>query len=331
MSLSQARRRSSELRRYKYSSSNGGFTPSNGRLRTACEVLLLVLCNALLCFLMWSQIYRGDLLGGLLGFKSYHRTNAIVSASNLSHVYGAIRDKGLHRSFPTSVIQENITNISATPSVDEISPRVRTESSPITETSSFNDPIELEESSPTQGIDPTSDLELISLNATVIASVRGNLAPPSVLVDPSVEDWIADRWQAARNMRGRPIPGPHWIVLTLKEPANDISIAVLDFENAFSNTYELASYCERSNSWRTFYKSTHQNNGNKVKVERSYRHIIHRIDVDDVHGGKVDRQCPISKVRLHIKRPATLWGVSLWQIQLWGHSMSSLAALDESV
>jgi hypothetical protein len=36
---------------------------------------------------------------------------------------------------------------------------------------------------------------LLSIGRPASASVRGNLAPASVVTDPSVKDWLKDRWQ----------------------------------------------------------------------------------------------------------------------------------------
>jgi len=61
--------------------------------------------------------------------------------------------------------------------------------------------------------------------------VRGNLAPPGVVTNGRANDWLKDRWQAragaarldarrgstqaAKNMQGAAIPGPHWLIVDL--------------------------------------------------------------------------------------------------------------------
>jgi hypothetical protein len=41
---------------------------------------------------------------------------------------------------------------------------------------------------------------LLSLGSDVGSSVRGNLGPATAVVTEKMEDWLADRWQAAMNM-----------------------------------------------------------------------------------------------------------------------------------
>ena len=48
------------------------------------------------------------------------------------------------------------------------------------------------------------------------ASVRGNLGPASVVTSSRIDDWLKDRWQAAKNMQGTPISGAHWLEVDLE-------------------------------------------------------------------------------------------------------------------
>ena len=61
-------------------------------------------------------------------------------------------------------------------------------------------------------------LELLSKGRPVTASVHGQLGPPSVITNESIANWLTDRWQAALNMKGEPIPGEHWVEIDLQRP-----------------------------------------------------------------------------------------------------------------
>jgi len=52
-------------------------------------------------------------------------------------------------------------------------------------------------------------------------------------------DWIRDRWQAASDMHGKRIPGPHWIVLEFGGEAVVATKIVLDWETAYADEYVL--------------------------------------------------------------------------------------------
>jgi len=58
---------------------------------------------------------------------------------------------------------------------------------------------------------------LLSTGCPATASVHGNLGPPSVVTSHVSTDWLKDRWQAAKDMSGTPIPGPHWLAVDLKQ------------------------------------------------------------------------------------------------------------------
>lgn len=82
---------------------------------------------------------------------------------------------------------------------------------------------------------------LVSLSKPARADVRGNLADAQSVTNESVADWLKDRWQAATNMRGTPIPGPHWIEIDLQKeyPVEALSKIVIDWEDAYSDYWTL--------------------------------------------------------------------------------------------
>lgn len=57
---------------------------------------------------------------------------------------------------------------------------------------------------------------LVSENCPASSDIIGNLGPASVITSEVTKDWLKDRWQAAANMRGEPVPGPHYLQVDLK-------------------------------------------------------------------------------------------------------------------
>ena len=98
---------------------------------------------------------------------------------------------------------------------------------------------------------------------TVTADVKGNLGPPSVIVDEKMDDWLKDRWQAAKDMAGRPIPGPHWLNLKLANPRQVVRV-IIDFETAYAKDYVLYAsesansvYSRADKSWFILARGKH--------------------------------------------------------------------------
>merc|ERR1712137_181228 len=61
----------------------------------------------------------------------------------------------------------------------------------------------------------TPEVEL-SLGQLVQSDVRGNLGPAEVVTRGApARDWLKDRWQAAKDMSGAPLPGEHWLSVDL--------------------------------------------------------------------------------------------------------------------
>lgn len=195
---------------------------------------------------------------------------------------------------------------------------------------------------------------LISRNAsvTITSSARGNLGPPSVLnQDPPGSDWLKDRWQAASDMHGSAIPGSHWVVLDFSamfgsnEGAVYLTKLVLDWETAFASDYRIETRIDAPTSagglndqWCILYDG-----GKASKVETSHQyplvtnqeygqspgvkeklplHIIHTIDWEAESGSDVvmsDGEChALRYLRVFIRKSATGWGVSLWQVDAFG-------------
>ena len=70
-------------------------------------------------------------------------------------------------------------------------------------------------------------LDLLSKGRPVTASVHGQLGPPSVITNESIANWLTDRWQAALNMKGEPIPGEHWVEIDLQRPCRVEKVTIV--------------------------------------------------------------------------------------------------------
>lgn len=171
--------------------------------------------------------------------------------------------------------------------------------------------------------------------ATVTADVRGNLGPASVVVQsiPGT-DWIHDRWQAASDMHGTNIPGQHWLMIDFGRQIT-VDKIVIDWEAAYSDDYVVqASYnpimtkqsvdgnddeifvlydSKDADQRRTLLsvEKTGQSPGVKTKAPL---HVIHTLyPLNCPH--------PLRYLRLHILKSAMGWGVSVWQLDVYGMDM----------
>lgn len=85
---------------------------------------------------------------------------------------------------------------------------------------------------------------VISDQCSVTASTMGNLGPPSVVTSDSIMDPLRDRWQAASDLNGTPIPGPQWLEIDLKQTCIAERF-VIDWETAFANVRLAPLQCVR--------------------------------------------------------------------------------------
>lgn len=130
-------------------------------------------------------------------------------------------------------------------------------------------------------------------------------------------DWLKDRWQAAKDMTGAPLPGPHWLQLTLPRPAATLSRVLIDFEVALCTDYSIEVFCPASaaGSWET----VHDTRTAKASHTRSKRvskmHILHDITVRE---GAAAGCKSFDKIRLNLRKPATRFGTSVWRLEAYG-------------
>ena len=152
-------------------------------------------------------------------------------------------------------------------------------------------------------------------NVKIQTDVRGNLGPASVLnQDPPGTDWIKDRWQAASDMHGTAIRGAHWVLMEFPQ-AIRCSHFILDWEAALSKDYAIEGY--HDGEWTILFDT---NNGTYSSREfgqspgvttKTPLHIIHNIT-------SVDAILPVTRLRIWIRSSAHGWGVSLWQVDVYG-------------
>lgn len=172
---------------------------------------------------------------------------------------------------------------------------------------------------------------LLSAGRPATSDVRGNLGPASVITSEKTADWLRDRWQAASDMGGTPIPGPHWVEVDLQRLCK-LSSILIDWEEAFSQHWTVKG--KRSDG-----KCAGQNNdGGWTAIARSKeayqppggrhtpKHILQTVLVRDHHTGSGDRDdCSApyyDKVRLMISKPSTRFGSSIWRLQVYGQEPS---------
>jgi hypothetical protein len=140
----------------------------------------------------------------------------------------------------------------------------------------------------------------------VTASVRGNLSPVLVVLSPSVSDWMTDRWQAAKDLSGVPIPGKHWVLLDLKRKCH-INKVVLDWETALASKYELLASEGHGKPWTTLYSYSSA----ERERETSPKHIVHTLQMPPAQ--------PAQLIKLVMLQLGTRFGASLWRFDVIGH------------
>jgi hypothetical protein len=171
-----------------------------------------------------------------------------------------------------------------------------------------NDLSKTNDASKTEVLDVTQDIVLLSSNRPVKSDVRGNLGPAQVITSETMNDWFADRWQAAKDMSGRPILGEHWVEIDLQRNCI-INSFIIDWEDGYSD------------SWVIEGRKFEDDDGFILAISRkakitstSLHHIVH-----EVEATQYDHEfSSVRYIRLTIRKPATKWGVSIWRFQVWG-------------
>ena len=171
---------------------------------------------------------------------------------------------------------------------------------------------------------------LLTRDSYVIASVTGNRGPPDILTSAKCDDPEQDSWQAALNDSGSPIPGPHFVLFVLQQPAQQVTRVVLDYTEAYSDSYKVEVLCKQTGVWRELHNNIVKSRtaNNILKVALSPGHVVHTIDVMDGFAVKKNQKsvvasnlCPIAALRIGIKKPSTAKGTALWRVEAWGYNL----------
>jgi len=181
----------------------------------------------------------------------------------------------------------------------------------------------------------------------VTSDVRGNLGPASVVIQAKPgSDWIHDRWQAASDMHGTQIHGAHWVQLEFQDDTVVVDKIILDWETAYADEYILEASSEKladdnNNSlieekrnsekvWTLFDGRNPKDVAEMRSVTESGRspgvkefrplHVVHEIRLSASTNQKIQQlqHKPIRFLRLSILKSVTGWGVSLWQLDVYG-------------
>ena len=163
---------------------------------------------------------------------------------------------------------------------------------------------------------PDKELVLLSAGRPCRASVRGNLAPAQVVTRSGAPQatkaaWLSDRWQAARDMSGTPIPGSHWVAIELAASCVAHE-ARLDWETACADAFDL-QVAIAPGQWETLQVIGR----NRTVGNQHIKDSLLLSSARAVELQKRSHQVPL-EYRVFIREPATQWGVSLWRFELWG-------------
>ena len=162
----------------------------------------------------------------------------------------------------------------------------------------------------------------------VKSSVKGNLSPANIVLNGKSNNWLKDRWQAAKNMQGVPIPGKHFIQFIFKNNIDMIKQITLDYETAYSSKYVLTVYNDQhpTNNIVTLYsykvKPIENNICQPSPADKSKnKHVIYILNCNtnndmfkDENGNVIEN---INTFKIEMEH-STNWGVSLWNVDIIG-------------
>ena len=168
---------------------------------------------------------------------------------------------------------------------------------------------------------PTGKTIVLSAGRPVTSDVRGNLGPSSVVTNDVVTDWLKDRWQAASDMSGTPIPGTHHLEIDLERLCRVESIFI-DFETAYTKHWILYgkrgdTKCDKDDSWSQV--ATGRNARMQKKGKQHIEQIVPIQDTTTGDGGGLDCSAPnYSQLKLVLQKPSTRFGTSIWRLHING-------------
>ena len=156
---------------------------------------------------------------------------------------------------------------------------------------------------------PDSAVELCASGCVARCDVRGNLGECGVIFNRG-DDWLKDRWQAASDMGGTAIPGPHKVEIDLGRDVRVCSVEI-DWETAYAEDYTIAADGVRVFDGAAPGASRRARmSGKSPGVKGRPLHVVHDVTLDDC--------VPARALTIHINRGATPWGVSIWHVGIMG-------------
>ena len=156
---------------------------------------------------------------------------------------------------------------------------------------------------------PDDAVELCAKGCVARCDVRGNLGECGVILNRG-DDWLKDRWQAASDMGGTAIPGPHNVEINFGRDVRVCSVEI-DWETAYADDYTIHLDGERVFDGAAPGASRRARmSGKSPGVKGRPLHVVHDITLDDCVPARV--------LTIHINRGATPWGVSIWHVGVMG-------------
>ena len=155
---------------------------------------------------------------------------------------------------------------------------------------------------------PDSAVELCASGCVARCDVRGNLGECGVILNRG-DDWLKDRWQAASDMGGTAIPGPHKVEIDLGRDVQVCSVEI-DWETAYAEDYTIAADGVRVFDGAAPGGRRERTSGASPGVKGRPAHVVHDITFDEC--------APARALTIHINRGATPWGVSIWHVSVMG-------------
>ena len=155
---------------------------------------------------------------------------------------------------------------------------------------------------------PDDAVELCAKGCVARCDVRGNLGECGVILNRG-DDWLKDRWQAASDMGGTAIPGPHKVEIDLGRDVSVCSVEI-DWETAYAEDYTIAADGVRIFDGAAPGARRERMSGKSPGVKGRPLHVIHDITLDEC--------APARALTIDIHRGATPWGVSIWHVGVMG-------------
>ena len=118
---------------------------------------------------------------------------------------------------------------------------------------------------------------------------------------------MTDRWQAAANMAGEPLPGEHWVEIDLEGASRVAAVEVL-WEKALARKWTAQARPSEENPWVAI-----AGGENAEEKELDETHVKHWVQASG--------EGAVRFIRILIHEPATQWGSSIWRVRVWGRQV----------